>query len=225
MNTDAHGREEHAFARPADADLFGEEAAVEAEPAEPLAYATPSSYVGGLQRAGKLLVTPRTARAADGLRQNRPNRRRGRGGRRAVGPHRQDLHLVPRADPAERCCCRSGLIILLVLYFTLRKTAGLSFSVRREFVSRRRRVVLLSTLGIFLALGGFALAISLGDATRNSSVLALAVIASALLLIGSAVWAAVGSRLLYPKRITATEARFGGAGEAFLDQVPEVQGV
>ena len=101
-----------------------------------------------------------------------------------------------------------GLFILIIVYLVTKKTARVRFGVRQDLLRRRTAYV---CGGVFTLFAGLAVAV-VGPVFDQLWLVAV----GAVIFITGAVVAAMGGRILYPRKITHRQAELGGASEAFF---------
>ncbi|MEM6562268.1 MAG: hypothetical protein AAF656_11760 [Planctomycetota bacterium] len=108
-----------------------------------------------------------------------------------------------------------GLLILLIVYFVMRKTGSARYHVQRQFISRRRGWIA-GGLGVMaLSIAAFAFGIA-------NELPAPIIIGIAGFFVGLIIAGFIG-RILYAGKITQREMHLRGCGERFLSQFQAVQ--
>ena len=115
--------------------------------------------------------------------------------------------------PAVYLVILLNIVIYVIVAMAVRKNVKLSPALCATHKSKRRKAILGAWLGVITSI---ALPILFAD---NQS-FGVWLLISIVLFLGSAIAGIVRSRILYAKKIDASEGRFGGAGREFLESLP-----
>lgn len=111
-----------------------------------------------------------------------------------------------------------GLIPYIILALVLQKKLTVHVGVCRDHTRKRRRVILLGTLGFLAGLG----LLIFGGISLRPPTSGIVMLSGFVLLLGSAIYGAAASRIVWPKKIVNQVAWLKGAGPEYLAELPEL---
>lgn len=109
-----------------------------------------------------------------------------------------------------------GLLLLLILYFVMRKKVDVMYSVQRRFIIRRRKALAIGLSMFFLGLAATIAAGVYSDDLEDLT--GWVVIAGIVTMLTGIILAATLYPVLKVAKVTDRDARLSGCGPEFLDQ-------
>lgn len=161
----------------------------------------------GLWREGNVLVMHKLARLPDRcVKSNQPAN--GRTLKRNLRWHHPAIYLAILAH----------ILIYAVIALILSKQAVIYIGLSPEWISRRRRTIIIAWSLVLLSVGLFVGGISQLDA--QDGLAAILMLSSVVLFFGGAIYGLIAARLVSPKKMTDTHIWLKGVHPDYLAELP-----